>query len=73
VTGPYEPDKGFRFDAGKLLLDPYGKGGLCTRLTTRDFTKKITKLRTALFIWPRIQRVSLERLLLSMAIIVRPR
>ncbi|MCM3904589.1 MAG: isoamylase, partial [Pyrinomonadaceae bacterium] len=26
VTGPYEPERGFRFDAGKLLLDPYGKG-----------------------------------------------
>jgi len=25
VTGPYEPENGFRFDAAKLLLDPYGK------------------------------------------------
>jgi len=26
VGGPYEPDKGFRFDHTKVLLDPYGKG-----------------------------------------------
>jgi isoamylase len=26
VTGPYEPERGFRFDADKVLLDPYGKG-----------------------------------------------
>ena len=26
VTGPYEPERGLRFDAGKVLLDPYGKG-----------------------------------------------
>src|SRR5262245_211180 len=25
VTGPYEPKRGLRFDAGKVLLDPYGK------------------------------------------------
>src|SRR5262245_20944054 len=26
VAGPYEPDHGLRFDATKLLLDPYGRG-----------------------------------------------
>ena len=25
VDGPFEPDKGLRFDPGKVLLDPYGK------------------------------------------------
>src|SRR6185436_12941346 len=25
VTGPYDPEKGFRFDHSKVLLDPYGK------------------------------------------------
>jgi glycogen operon protein len=25
VSGPYAPEKGLRFDAQKLLLDPYGK------------------------------------------------
>ena len=25
VTGPYDPGRGFRFDPGKVLLDPYGK------------------------------------------------
>jgi glycogen operon protein len=26
VAGPYEPGRGFRFDPGKVLLDPYGRG-----------------------------------------------
>ena len=26
VNGPHEPEKGFRFDGDKVLLDPYGKG-----------------------------------------------
>jgi isoamylase len=26
VTGPHEPERGLRFDATKLLLDPYGRG-----------------------------------------------
>jgi glycogen operon protein len=26
VDGPYEPARGLRFDASKLLLDPYGRG-----------------------------------------------
>jgi isoamylase len=26
VAGPYEPGRGLRFDPGKVLLDPYGKG-----------------------------------------------
>ena len=25
VHGPYDPDRGFRFDASKILLDPYGR------------------------------------------------
>ena len=25
AAGPYEPDRGLRFDADKLLLDPYGR------------------------------------------------
>ena len=25
VSGPYEPEKGLRFDGQKVLLDPYGK------------------------------------------------
>src|SRR4030095_8992892 len=27
VKGPYDPERGFRFDAGQVLLDPYGKCG----------------------------------------------
>jgi len=26
VHGPFDPDKGMRFDAAKLLIDPYGRG-----------------------------------------------
>src|SRR5512139_4261667 len=26
VAGPYDPAKGMRFDPGKVLLDPYGRG-----------------------------------------------
>jgi len=26
VDGPYEPERGMRFDARKILLDPYGRG-----------------------------------------------
>jgi glycogen operon protein len=26
VHGPFEPSKGLRFDSGKVLLDPYGRG-----------------------------------------------
>src|SRR5262249_58775821 len=26
VHGPYEPERGFRFNSNKLLLDPYAKG-----------------------------------------------
>src|SRR4029077_20869623 len=25
VTGPYDPERGLRFDSSKVLLDPYGK------------------------------------------------
>ena len=25
AIGPFEPEKGLRFDAGKVLLDPYGR------------------------------------------------
>src|SRR5262249_42273578 len=26
VHGPWDPESGLRFDAGKVLLDPYGRG-----------------------------------------------
>src|SRR5689334_15613118 len=26
VQGPFEPSRGMRFDPGKILLDPYGRG-----------------------------------------------
>src|SRR5262249_29548899 len=35
VHGPYEPERGFRFNSNKLLLDPYAKG-LAGRLVWSD-------------------------------------
>jgi isoamylase len=26
VDGPFEPENGMRYDPGKVLLDPYGRG-----------------------------------------------
>ncbi|MBU6178491.1 MAG: glycogen debranching protein GlgX [Verrucomicrobia bacterium] len=31
ITGPYEPQRGHRFDPSKALLDPYGKGVVIPR------------------------------------------
>jgi len=36
AAGPWEPGRGLRFDAKKLLLDPYGKRVLAPRLRSRD-------------------------------------
>lgn len=36
VRGPYEPDKGMRFDPAKVLLDPYGRGVVVPRNYSRD-------------------------------------
>jgi isoamylase len=34
--GPFEPSGGFRFDASKLLLDPYGRGVVVPKAYSRD-------------------------------------
>jgi len=34
--GPFEPDRGFRFDPSKLLLDPYGRAVAVPRNYTRE-------------------------------------
>jgi isoamylase len=34
--GPFDPDKGLRFDPDKVLLDPYGKGVAVPALYNRD-------------------------------------
>jgi glycogen operon protein len=34
--GPFDPEKGFRFDPGKALLDPYGRGVVVPRHYSRD-------------------------------------
>ena len=36
VAGPFDPTKGLRFDAQKLLLDPYGKCIACPRQRSRS-------------------------------------
>ncbi len=34
--GPFEPDRGFRFDPSKLLLDPYGRAVVVPKNYSRD-------------------------------------
>jgi isoamylase len=36
VHGPFEPAKGLRFDPGKVLLDPYGRGVVVPKNYSRD-------------------------------------
>ena len=36
VSGPYLPEKGFRFDARKVLLDPYGKSVVVPSTYSRE-------------------------------------
>ncbi|WKZ18111.1 MAG: glycogen debranching protein GlgX [Candidatus Jettenia sp. CY-1] len=36
ARGPYEPDRGMRFDSAKVLLDPYGRGVVVPRNYSRD-------------------------------------
>ena len=36
VHGPYDPANGMRFDANKVLLDPYGRGVVVPRNYSRD-------------------------------------
>ncbi len=36
VRGPYEPEKGTRFDPAKVLLDPYGRGVVVPKNYRRD-------------------------------------
>jgi glycogen operon protein len=36
VYGPFEPPKGLRFDPGKVLLDPYGRGVVVPKNYSRD-------------------------------------
>jgi glycogen operon protein len=36
VHGPFDPPKGLRFDPGKVLLDPYGRGVVVPKNYSRD-------------------------------------
>jgi isoamylase len=40
VYGPFEPTNGLRFDPGKVLLDPYGRGVLVPRAYSRDAARQ---------------------------------
>jgi glycogen operon protein len=36
VAGPFDPGRGLRFDAAKVLLDPYGRGVVVPKTYSRD-------------------------------------
>jgi isoamylase len=36
VNGPFDPPRGMRFDASKVLLDPYGRGSVVPKNYSRD-------------------------------------
>ena len=36
VHGPFEPERGLRFDPAKVLLDPYGRGVVVPQKYTRE-------------------------------------
>jgi isoamylase len=40
VAGPYDPANGMRFDPGKVLLDPYGRGVVVPKNYSRDAARK---------------------------------
>ncbi|MBO0736663.1 MAG: glycogen debranching protein GlgX, partial [Alphaproteobacteria bacterium] len=40
IAGPFEPEKGQRFDAQKVLLDPYGKGVARPAARSREAARK---------------------------------
>jgi glycogen operon protein len=38
--GPFEPDRGLRFDSSKLLLDPYGHAVVILRNYSREAARR---------------------------------
>ena len=40
VNGPFDPPSGMRFDASKVLLDPYGRGAVVPKNYSRDAARK---------------------------------
>ena len=40
VNGPFDPASGMRFDASKVLLDPYGRGAVVPKNYSRDAGRK---------------------------------
>ncbi|HSF68102.1 MAG TPA: glycogen debranching protein GlgX [Nitrospiraceae bacterium] len=40
VHGPFEPAKGMRFDHGKVLIDPYGRGVVVPKDYSRDMARR---------------------------------
>jgi isoamylase len=41
VNGPSDPANGMRFDPGKVLLDPYGRGGVVPKAYTRSAAHEV--------------------------------
>src|SRR5208337_2017619 len=41
AQGPFEPDRGLRFDSSKLLLDPYGRAVT----VPRDYSREAARLK----------------------------
>jgi glycogen operon protein len=51
VTGPFDPQRGLRFDAAKVLLDPYGRGivvpkGYSREAASRDGDNAATAMKS---------------------------
>lgn len=40
VSGPFQPEKGLRFDGEKILIDPYGRGVLVPKNYNRETAKQ---------------------------------
>ena len=39
MDGPFDPASGMRFDPGKVLLDPYGRGVVVPKNYSREMAK----------------------------------
>jgi glycogen operon protein len=48
VNGPFDPPRGMRFDASKVLLDPYGRGSVVPKNYSRDAARLGDNAATAI-------------------------
>ena len=54
AVGPFEPAGGHQFDAGKVLLDPYGLGVVVPGGYNRDAASARAAARSVVVLWRRI-------------------